>query len=151
MTNPSLDESSPPTPPAGTLPPEKPWLEESRPDADQSSARRDTGDEADEKERNDRSMPLLEHLRELRSRLLRCLIGMVAGFLICYGFVDVLYAEIIRPLTSAMPPNSHMIFTVLYGPFFVQLKIALLAGLLLSSPYIFYQIWAFNSPGLYVE
>lgn len=105
----------------------------------------------DDAEREDHSMPLLAHLGELRSRMFRALIGLLVGFFACYAVVDVLYAEIIRPLEVVLPPGGHMIFTVLHGPFFVQLKIALLSGLLVASPYIFYQIWAFIAPGLYVE
>ncbi|MDR2726555.1 MAG: twin-arginine translocase subunit TatC, partial [Deltaproteobacteria bacterium] len=117
------------------------------PPATEQDAEADDG----EAERGKHSMTLLEHLRELRSRLVRCLIAVGVGFLVCYGFVDILYAALIRPLETSMLPNSHMIFTVLYGPFFVQLKIALLAGLMLASPYVFYQIWAFSAPGLYHE
>ncbi len=99
----------------------------------------------------EKSMPLLEHINELRSRLVRCFIATALGFVACYGVADILFAELMKPLTLALPENSHLIFTALPEAFFTYLRVAFVAGLFLASPVLFYQIWAFIAPGLYEE
>lgn len=96
-------------------------------------------------------MTLLEHLGELRVRLLRCCIAVGLAFAACYGVADILFKELCRPLVEALPPGSKLIFTALPEAFFVYLQVALVAALFLASPYLFYQIWAFIAPGLYEE
>ncbi|WP_416947540.1 twin-arginine translocase subunit TatC [Oleidesulfovibrio sp.] len=96
-------------------------------------------------------MTLLEHLDELRFRLVRCSIAIGIGFLACYGFAEQLFNYLVAPLLAVMPESSTLIFTELPEAFFTYLKISAVAGMFLSSPYIFYQIWAFIAPGLYDE
>lgn len=96
-------------------------------------------------------MTLLEHLGELRTRLMRCCIAVGAAFAACYGVADVLFKELCRPLVAALPPGSKLIFTALPEAFFVYLQVALTAALFAASPYIFYQVWIFIAPGLYEE
>ena len=96
-------------------------------------------------------MTLLSHLGELRTRLVRCFIAIGLGFIFCYSFAERIFNELMVPLVAAMPPDSKLIFTALPEAFFVYMKVALVAAVFVVSPYIFYQIWAFISPGLYDE
>ncbi len=98
---------------------------------------------------NTADMPLLAHLSELRTRIFRILIGTFIAFLACYGVSDLIFTELIRPLVDIMPKDTKLIYTALPEAFFVYLKVSLLAAVVVSSPYIFYQIWAFIAPGLY--
>jgi len=98
-----------------------------------------------------KSMSLMEHLRELRLRLVRVLIMVILGFFACYAVSDALFGELIKPLTASMPPGSKLIFTSIPEAFFVHVKVGFVASVFLTSPYTFYQIWAFVAPGLYEE
>jgi sec-independent protein translocase protein TatC len=99
----------------------------------------------------DEKLPLTIHLKELRTRLINILIGVGTGFFVCYYFKDLLFKIIARPLVAVLPKGSHMIFTGLPEAFFIYMKIAFFASLLLTSPYTLYQIWKFVSPGLYTS
>jgi sec-independent protein translocase protein TatC len=101
--------------------------------------------------REGKSMSLMEHLGELRTRLMRVLIVILLGFFACYAFSEALFAELVRPLAASMPQGSKLIFTSIPEAFFVYMKVAFAASLFLTSPYSFYQIWAFVAPGLYEE
>jgi sec-independent protein translocase protein TatC len=94
-------------------------------------------------------MPITSHLEELRKRLVRSLIAIGVGMGICYNFKEQLFNVLTYPLSTALPPNSYMIYTSLPEAFFNYLKIAFFAGLMLASPYVLYQVWKFVSPGLY--
>ncbi len=96
-------------------------------------------------------MSMMEHLGELRTRLMRCFIGAVVGFFLCYGVAEPLFAWLSAPLATVLPQDTRLIYTSVPEGFFVYLKVAAVAGLFLTSPYIFYQIWAFVAPGLYRE
>ncbi|WP_256128291.1 twin-arginine translocase subunit TatC [Desulfolutivibrio sulfoxidireducens] len=96
-------------------------------------------------------MSLLEHLGELRSRVLRCAIAAGIGFLACYAVAEDMLRIFLRPLLEVLPPKSTLIATTLPEKFFTVLKMAFLGGFLVASPYIFYQIWRFIAPGLYKE
>ena len=93
-------------------------------------------------------MPFISHLEELRSRLLRVIIAVGVLFVICYFFKKKLFEILTIPLAVAMPENGTMIFTNLPEAFFTYLKVAFFGAIFLASPYIFYQIWKFVSPGL---
>ena len=97
------------------------------------------------------SMSLMEHLSELRTRLMRVLIMIFLGFFACYAVSDLLFDALVKPLTASMPPGSKLIFTSIPEAFFVYMKVGFVASLFLTSPYSFYQIWAFVAPGLYAE
>jgi sec-independent protein translocase protein TatC len=99
----------------------------------------------------DEKMPLTSHLEELRTRLVRILIAVGLGFGACYVVKDALFEIITRPLVAVLPKNSHMVFTGLPEAFFIYMKIAFFASLVLTSPYTLYQVWKFISPGLYRE
>ncbi len=95
--------------------------------------------------------PLLEHLVELRTRLVRCLIAVGVGFAACYAFAEQLLGILLRPLMEVMPGGSKLIATSLPETFFTVMKLALVAGAFAASPFIFYQLWQFVAPGLYKE
>ena len=98
---------------------------------------------------DDEKQPFLSHLEELRKRLIYCSISMAVGFVICYIFSDKLFEILILPLKRQMSQNDRLIFTNLPEMFLTYLKIAFITGILLPSPFIFYQAWLFIAPGLY--
>ncbi len=93
-------------------------------------------------------MSLTDHLAELRKRLSRALIAVGVGFFACYYFKEWIFDIITRPLTAALPKNSYLIYTGLTEAFFVYMKLAFFASIIVTSPFILYQIWKFISPGL---
>lgn len=99
----------------------------------------------------DNKMPLLDHLIELRNRLVYSLGALLVGFLICYYFAEGIFAFLVHPLAEALGDQEgrRMIFTSLTETFFTYVKIGLWAGLCLSFPMIAAQIWMFVAPGLY--
>jgi len=97
----------------------------------------------------DEKIPFTSHLEELRSRLIKCFIAVGVGFALSYGFKEILFEILVRPLIQVMAEGDHLIFTGLPEAFFTYLKVALLSGLMLASPWVFYQIWAFVAAGLY--
>lgn len=101
---------------------------------------------------DDTQAPLLDHLIELRTRLLRCVLALAVGFGICLYFADPILGFLIQPLKDAFPDGEgQLIFTKLYEVFFVELKVALFAGFFVSFPIIANQLWAFVAPGLYAN
>lgn len=97
----------------------------------------------------DARLPLTGHLDELRTRLLRSLMAVGIGTLVCYNWAAQIYRALMAPLTRALPPDSRFIFTELTEAFLTYFKIALWGGFLLASPVVFYHVWRFVSPGLY--
>ena len=96
--------------------------------------------------------PLLDHLIELRGRLVRCVLALTIAFAGCLYFADTILGFLVRPLTEAFPKGEgQLIFTQLYEVFFVELKVALFAGFFISFPIIANQLWAFVAPGLYAK
>lgn len=96
--------------------------------------------------------PLLDHLIELRNRLMRCLLTLVVAFAICFPFSDEIFGFLVRPLTQAFPDGQgRLIYTKLYEAFFVELKVAVFAAFFLSFPIIANQLWQFVAPGLYAK
>lgn len=94
-------------------------------------------------------MPFTAHLAELRKRLVRILIAVGLGFMACYFLKEQLFKLITKPLFDVLPQKSFMIFTGLTEAFFIYMMIAFFASLIVTSPYLLYQIWKFISPGLY--
>ncbi|MEO1920368.1 MAG: twin-arginine translocase subunit TatC [Sphingomonadales bacterium CG12_big_fil_rev_8_21_14_0_65_65_10] len=104
------------------------------------------------KDLDETQAPLVEHLAELRTRLVRALVFLGIGFAICLPFADVIFGWLVLPLRSAFAEGQgQLIFTKLYEQFFVDMKVALFAGFLLSFPFIANQLWAFVAPGLYAK
>jgi sec-independent protein translocase protein TatC len=95
-------------------------------------------------------MTFLEHLDELRRRLTYSLVALLVGCVVAFAFVGRVYSFIMDPLTALLPKgNNGFIFTEPMEAFFLNVKIALLAGLLMAMPVILLQVWLFISPGLY--
>ena len=96
--------------------------------------------------------PLLDHLIELRTRLLRIVMVLAVTFAVCLYFADDIFGFLVRPLTAAFPPGEgRLIYTKLYEAFFVNMKVALFAAFFVSFPIIANQLWAFVAPGLYAK
>ncbi|WP_420607823.1 twin-arginine translocase subunit TatC [Novosphingopyxis sp.] len=101
---------------------------------------------------DDSKAPLLDHLIELRSRLIKCLLALVVAFAIGAYFAEDIFAVLVRPLTEAFPPGQgRLIYTKLYEAFFVEIKVALFTAFLLAFPVIALQLWRFVAPGLYAQ
>jgi sec-independent protein translocase protein TatC len=93
-------------------------------------------------------MSFLEHLDELRKRLIGCAYSLLFGCAIAFIFVGQLQEFILQPLVSYLP-NGKIIYTSGFDPFLLMMKIGALAGLMIASPLIIWQLWLFISPGLY--
>jgi sec-independent protein translocase protein TatC len=102
-------------------------------------------------------MPLMEHIRELRNRLIKATLGIIAGMVVgwllykpAFTFITGPYCRITIQNTTGCKANGHpLVVTGVFDPFFVKLKVAFVVGLIVSSPIWFYQLWAFIAPGLY--
>jgi sec-independent protein translocase protein TatC len=105
----------------------------------------------DEAEIEQSKAPLLDHLIELRKRLIRSIVAFVLCFILCFAFARQIYGFLTEPLAAALAgqPNDHLIYTALYETFFTYVKVGMFAGLCLAFPYIAAQIWMFIAPGLY--
>ncbi len=94
-------------------------------------------------------MSILEHLEELRSRLVKAALSVLLGFSIAYAFSGQIYEFVVRPAREALPEGTRLAYTGLADPFLLYLKVSLLAGLFISAPLVLLQLWLFISPGLY--
>jgi sec-independent protein translocase protein TatC len=101
------------------------------------------------KDIDDTKQPLLEHLIELRRRLLWSLATLILCFFICFAYSRDIFAVLVQPLLKA--GQGKVIYTDVFEAFFVQVKVALFAALMLSFPVIATQLWRFVAPGLYVR
>ncbi|GAG43977.1 unnamed protein product, partial [marine sediment metagenome] len=98
----------------------------------------------------DAQMPLTAHLAELRSRIFKILISWAVGFAICWNFSELIFQWLLQPATEALRPAGGTLQAIAPTEiFFTYLKASLLAGFVLALPVVFWQIWAFVSPGLY--
>ena len=95
--------------------------------------------------------PLLDHLIELRTRLIRCAIAILVLFLGCFFVAEEIYNFLAAPLAEQLADreNARMIFTALHEVFFTQVKVAFFAALFVSFPFVANQLWMFIAPGLY--
>lgn len=96
-------------------------------------------------------MSFLDHLDELRRRLVACALSLAVGTLVAFAFIDRIFGFIMRPLYEKLPQGSKLIYTEPTEAFMLYVKIALLAGLVIAAPLIMYQLWRFISPGLYTH
>lgn len=96
----------------------------------------------------DPTMTFTEHLEELRWGLIKSFAAVVLAFLLCFYFSDRIVAFMIAPLKRGLKPGESLIGTGVAEAFFFEMKVALVAGVFLASPVIFYQIWRFIAPGL---
>lgn len=97
--------------------------------------------------------PLLDHLIELRNRLVKCVLALGIAFAVCLYFADDIFGILVRPLAQAFPQGAEgkLIYTKLYEAFFVNIKVALFAAFFVSFPIIANQLWGFIAPGLYAK
>ncbi len=98
------------------------------------------------------TMGFLDHLEELRKRLVYSAIAVAVGTGICWGYRERIYAVMQKPIMDALHTHhlpEKLVYTNPTDPFNLYLKIAMLAGLFLTSPFVLYQVWMFISPGLY--
>ena len=98
---------------------------------------------------SDTESSLMEHLLELRTRLLRALAGLVVVLLALLPFANKLYAWLAQPLLDKLPEGAQLIATEVASPFFAPLKLAFFVAVLVAMPWLLYQAWAFVAPGLY--
>jgi sec-independent protein translocase protein TatC len=111
--------------------------------------------EVSERDHERESMPamgFLDHLEELRKRIIYCIISVVVGFFACWGYREQIYGIMQKPILDALHANGmpeKLTYLNPTEPFNLYLKVAALAGLFLTSPFVLYQVWMFISPGLY--
>ena len=98
---------------------------------------------------DENEQPFLEHIIELRSRIIRSLIAIAILFIPFYFYANDLYTWVAQPLTEVLPEGSTMIATQVASPFLTPFKLAVFTAIFVGVPYLLHQIWAFVSPGLY--
>ncbi|VAW53461.1 Twin-arginine translocation protein TatC [hydrothermal vent metagenome] len=101
------------------------------------------------KEKNEREQTLMDHLIELRDRLLRMVLAILIVFVALFAFSEDIFTIAAKPLLALMPEGTSMIATGVTSPFLVPFKLVLLLSVLLTIPYLLHQMWAFIAPGLY--
>ncbi len=109
----------------------------------------DSGSDEQELEQESGKMSFLEHLDELRRRLLRIVTYLLVGFLVCWFFHKRIYHFIALPITSVLPPGNKLAYTNVTDPFTIYMKAAFIAGIFLTIPLSLYEVWKFIAPGLY--
>jgi sec-independent protein translocase protein TatC len=97
------------------------------------------------------SESLVGHLIELRSRLLNSALALLLIFLCLFPWAADLYSLLAQPMLAKLPQGGQMIATDVTTPFFVPLKVAMMAAFLIALPYMLYQVWRFVAPGLYAQ
>jgi sec-independent protein translocase protein TatC len=98
------------------------------------------------------AMSFLQHLEELRRRIIFCLMAVAVGFFACWAYAEKIYAIMQAPIMIALHNNGmseKLVYLNPTEPFNLYLKVAAMAGLFVTSPFVLYQIWLFISPGLY--
>lgn len=108
--------------------------------------------EPEEEQVNGKQMSFFEHLEELRLRLLHSVLSIAVGFGLCFYFADDIYGYLARPLTETLRSlhmSDKLVYTNPTDPFNLYIKLAIVAGIFVASPYILWQLWLFISPGLY--
>jgi len=101
---------------------------------------------------HERAMPFLAHLEELRRRIILCILGIIIGFLLCWSFADRLFGLMQQPIIQTLRHHGiggGLVYLNPTEPFNLYLMVALVLGLFVASPFVFYQIWLFIAPGLY--
>ena len=131
----------------GSLPPKTTDMK----DDDVPALPEEDDEEGAEEEGEGGRMSLMDHLRELRTRILYSLAAVFVAFLACWAVVEPVFNVLTKPLLDVLPAGSTAMYTTLPEAFFTRMYIAFIVGLFAASPFIFYQIWSFISPGLYEE
>jgi sec-independent protein translocase protein TatC len=94
-------------------------------------------------------MSLVQHLEELRRRLVRSLLAVAIAFLACWSFRERIADFLARPIYELLPAGTRLVFLGITDPFVLYFKMTAMAALFLASPFVFYQVWRFVAPGLY--
>ncbi len=100
-------------------------------------------------EANDKELPLVQHLLELRTRLMHIIYCLIGTFFVLFPFATDIYSLVSKPLIAVLPAGASMIATDVASPFLTPMKLTFFVALLITVPFILYQIWAFIAPGLY--
>lgn len=108
-----------------------------------------TGDTPPPSSSEEGHAPLIEHLVELRSRLMRAVIAILVIFLALYAFSNDIYQFVADPLMALLPEGSSMIATEVASPFLAPFKLTLVVAVFIAMPFVLHQAWAFVAPGLY--
>jgi len=106
----------------------------------------DNGDEL-----RDGKMGFLEHLDELRVRIIRSCIAVAVGMIVAFAFIDRIVTFVLAPSRRMLPPGARLIYTEPGEAFGLYIQVALIAGVLLAAPLIMVQVWRFIAPGLYAK
>ena len=104
---------------------------------------------SDQKPEQDQEMPLVSHLTELRTRLLRCVAAIFLIFAGLFYFAQKIYTLVSAPLRQYLPEGATMIATDVASPFLTPFKLTMVVALFLAMPVILHQVWGFIAPGLY--
>lgn len=94
-------------------------------------------------------MSLLDHLEELRSRLIWALLSVAVAFVPCWYFVDRIFDFLQQPILAELAPGQRLVYTGIADPLFLYIKVAALAAVFVAAPFILFQVWRFVAPGLY--
>ena len=100
---------------------------------------------------SDAAMSFLDHLDELRKRLIISVVALVVAFLIAFAFVSQIFAFMMQPLLETLPAGGSLVYTEPAEGFLLNIKMAALAGIFIASPVILWQVWLFVAPGLYAH
>ena len=104
---------------------------------------------ADDRRENLPTMTLLDHLEELRRRIVYSLVAVITGIAAAWGFRDRIYEFLARPIQPFLPEGRKLAFLGIADPFIIYFKMCALVGIFAASPFLLYQLYAFVSPGLY--
>jgi Sec-independent protein secretion pathway component TatC len=97
------------------------------------------------------TMSFLEHLDELRKRIIRSCLAAGIGMVVAFVFINRIVAFVLAPMRHALPPGTTLIYTKPAEAFSLHINVALIAGTLLAAPFIMFQVWRFIAPGLYAN
>ncbi len=107
--------------------------------------------DSDDQDEGEAKMSFLEHLDELRKRIIYAAISIGVGFLIAFAFVQRLFDFVMRPLQAGLPAGGTLIYTEPTEAFILYIQIAAIAGLVIALPLVMTQVWLFIAPGLYSQ
>ena len=119
------------------------------PKKDSSARESDSWFDDDELDSSGGKMSFLEHLDELRKRIIRSLLSLCIGVAIAAFFINDIVEFVMRPLSATLPAGASFIYTYPTEAFMLDIRIALIAGLFIASPLVFWQVWLFVAPALY--
>src|SRR6266478_10075664 len=121
------------------------------PDAAASSPLNESAQDKDKDKDEMPTMGFLDHLEELRKRIIYSMVAIAVGFFACWGYAENIYGIMQRPIMDALQQNglsAKLVYLNPTEPFNLYLKVGAMAGLFVASPFVLYQVWCFISPGL---